>query len=467
LEVNPFEALKLNPQLNRAITELGYTQPTEIQALAIPQILAGHDILGIAQTGTGKTAAFLLPILMKIKYAQGMHMRALILAPTRELVMQIDKELAQLAQFTDVRHVALFGGLGPKTQIEAIQKGIDMIVATPGRFMDLYLKEEIVVKELKILVLDEADKMMDMGFMPQIRSILEVIPSKKRQNLLFSATFPPRVEQLSNEFLEAPLKIEVAPQATTAKNITQKLYELPNFKTKINLLELILRGTDEEFNRVIIFTRTKEFADNIYKFLERKVVGDWEIKVIHSNKGQNTRINAMEAFKEGNIRILVTTDVAARGIDIPKVSHVINFDVPLIYEDYVHRIGRTGRANQVGEAITFMTMAEAYHIKKIEGIIKMEIPKFDLPQELKIEQTPPEEKKAMLLQIDNQKKREDPTFKGAFHEKKKETQQKIAKAVHQKVQKDKKNSNTKSSQAMGSKFNPKNKNNARSGQKKR
>ncbi len=465
LEINPFEIFNLNPQLYRAIAEAGYTEPTEIQAMAIPQILAGHDILGIAQTGTGKTAAFLLPILMKVKYAQGLHMRALILAPTRELVMQIDKELEQLAQFTDIRHVALYGGLGPKGQIEAISKGVDMIVATPGRFMDLYLKGEITVKELKILVLDEADKMMDMGFMPQIRSILEVIPSKKRQNLLFSATFPPRVELLSNEFLEAPLKIEVAPQASTAKNISQKLYELPNFKTKINLLELILRGTDEEFNRVIIFTRTKEFADNIFKFLERKVVGDWEIKVIHSNKGQNTRINAMEAFKEGNIRILVTTDVAARGIDIPKVSHVINFDVPLIYEDYVHRIGRTGRANQIGEAITFMTLAEQYHIKKIEGIIKMEIPKFDLPLALKIEQTPPEEKKAMLLQIDNQKKREDPTFKGAFHEKKKETQQKIAKATHLKAQKDKKTNSFSKQNSIGAKSNSKFSKSAKTGRK--
>ncbi|MES2796724.1 MAG: DEAD/DEAH box helicase [Bacteroidota bacterium] len=449
MEINPFEAFNLNPQLYNAIKEAGYTEPTEIQKLAIPQILAGHDILGIAQTGTGKTAAFLLPILMKIKYAQGMHMRALILAPTRELVMQIDKELAQLAQFTDIRHVALFGGLGPKTQIEIINKGVDIIVATPGRFLDLYLKGEITVKELKILVLDEADKMMDMGFMPQIRKILEVIPSKKRQNLLFSATFPPRVENLSNEFLEFPLKIEAAPQASTAKSIHQKLYELPNFKTKINLLELLLRGTDETFNRVIVFTRTKEFADNIFKFLERKVVGDWDIKVIHSNKGQNTRINAMEAFKEGNIRVLVTTDVASRGIDIPKVSHVINFDVPLIYEDYVHRIGRTGRAQEIGEAITFMTSAEEYHVKKIEEIIKQEIPRHVLPVDLRIEQTPPEEKKAMLLEIDNQKKKADPTFKGAFHEKKKETQIKIAKAAELKAKKEK-NSGSKQSQGLKS-----------------
>jgi ATP-dependent RNA helicase RhlE len=441
LENQTFEDFKLNRQLLNAVEEAGYTQPTEIQKLTIPQIIAGQDILGIAQTGTGKTAAYLLPTLMHIKYAQGMNVRALIMAPTRELVMQIDEELSKLGKYTDVRHVALYGGLGPKTQIENIQKGVDIIVATPGRFMDLYLKGEIVVKELKILILDEADKMMDMGFMPQIRRLLEVIPSKKRQNLLFSATFPPRVEELSNEFLEYPTKIEASPQEMAASTVTQKLYEVPNFKTKINLLELLLRGTDEEFNRVMIFTRTKAFADNIFKFLERKVVGDWEIKVIHSNKGQNTRINAMEAFKEGNIRILVSTDVACRGIDIPKVSHVINFDVPLIYEDYIHRIGRTGRAQQVGEAITFMTMAEEYHIGKIEKIIKTTIPRIPLPTDLNIEGTPGDEKKAMLLEIDNQKKREDPTFKGAFHEKK--NAKVIKAAILKKKEKDEKKENTK------------------------
>ncbi len=413
-----FNDFDLNRQLLDAVAEQGYTRPTEIQIQAIPQILAGHDVLGIAQTGTGKTAAYLLPLLMRIKYAQGSYVRALILAPTRELVMQIAQELAKLSQFTDIRHVAIYGGLGPKSQIEAIEKGVDIIVATPGRFMELYAKEVIYTKELKHLILDEADKMMDMGFMPQIRNILEIIPSKKRQNLLFSATFPPKVEHLSHEFLEFPLKIEVAPQATTAQNVSQKLYELPNFKTKINLLEQLLLGTDAEFSRVIIFTRTKEYADNIYKFLERKVLGDWDVRVIHSNKGQNTRINAMEAFKEGNVRVLVTTDVASRGIDIPKVSHVINFDVPLIYEDYVHRIGRTGRASEVGEAITFMTIAEAYHIAKIEKLIRQPIPRAALPEHLKIEPTSAEEQKALLLEIDNQRKRDDPNFKGAFHEKK-------------------------------------------------
>ena len=257
-----FEDFELNRQLLNAIEEAGYQAPTPIQEQAIPLVMNGHDVLGIAQTGTGKTAAYLLPILMKVKYAQGTDMRVLILAPTRELVMQIDKAVTDLAKYTDIRHVALYGGLGPKTQIETLQKGIDIIVATPGRFMDIYLKGEIPVKELKTLVLDEADKMMDMGFMPQIRKILEVIPSKKRQNLLFSATFPERVEKLSYEFLEFPHKVEVSPQATTASMVKQSLYEVPNFMTKINLLGMLMRD-HERFNRTIIFCRSKEFADNI------------------------------------------------------------------------------------------------------------------------------------------------------------------------------------------------------------
>jgi ATP-dependent RNA helicase RhlE len=412
-----FEDFDLNRQLLNAIEDAGYQTPTPIQEQTIPMILAGHDVLGIAQTGTGKTAAYLLPILMKVKYAQGTAMRALILAPTRELVMQIDEAVTQLAKYTDLRHVALIGGLGPKTQIETLQKGIDIIIATPGRFMDIYLKGEINTKELKTLVLDEADKMMDMGFMPQIRKILEVIPSKKRQNLLFSATFQPRVENLSHEFLEFPTKVEVSPENMTATMVKQRLFEVPNFLTKINLLGLLMKDK-ETFNRTIIFCRSKEIADNIFKYLGRKIVGEDKIRVIHANKGQNTRINSMEDFKEGNIQVLVSTDVAARGIDIQMVSHVINFDVPLIYEDYVHRIGRTGRANHTGEAITFITEAEEYHIKKIEKIIKMQIPREPLPEGLEVLQTPFVEKQIMLREIDEQRKREDPNFKGAFHEKK-------------------------------------------------
>lgn len=415
MEITSFDDFALNRQLLNAIADAGYTTPTPIQQKTIPLILGNHDVLGIAQTGTGKTAAYVLPLLMKVKYAQGKNPRALILAPTRELVMQIDEAIAQLAKYTDLRHIALYGGLGPKTQIAALDAGIDIIVATPGRFMDLYLTESIVTKELKTMILDEADKMMDMGFMPQIRKILEVIP-RKRQNLLFSATFPEKVERLSAEFLEAPVRVEVTPQATAAEMVTQTLYEVPNFRTKISLLEELVER--EAFERGIVFTRSKTTAENVYKFLQRKVVEEGQVRVIHANKGQNTRINSMEAFKEGSVKILVATDVAARGIDVAEVSHVINFDVPLIYEDYVHRIGRTGRANRSGQAITFMTPPEAYHIQKIEKIIRMPIPREALPANVEVTETPFDEQQAMLREIDEQRKKEDPTFKGAFHEKK-------------------------------------------------
>jgi ATP-dependent RNA helicase RhlE len=412
-EIRTFEDFKLNKQLLMAIKDLGYEEPSPIQKKAIPLIQAGHDVLGIAQTGTGKTAAFVLPLLMKVKFAQGEHPRALIFAPTRELVMQIDKVVKELSKYTDIRHVCLYGGIGPKTQIEEVQKGVDLIVATPGRFMDIYRQGHILTKHIKTMVLDEADKMMDMGFMHQIRSILEVIPVK-RQNLLFSATMPEKVLKLSEEFLEFPEVAEVAPSATTVETIRQIQYRVPNQKTKINLLQYLLQDK-EVLNRVIVFAKTKETAENIFKFLSRKV--EPNTKVIHSNKGQNTRINSMESFKEGGVRVLVSTDVAARGIDVSMVSHVINFDVPLIYEDYVHRIGRTGRASNEGEAITFVTEDDVYHIEKIEKLIRQEILVEPLPLDLIIEATSKEEKQKMLREIDNQKKKEDPTFKGAFHEK--------------------------------------------------
>eukprot|EP00095_Tigriopus_kingsejongensis_P000717 maker-scaffold975_size74594-snap-gene-0.1 protein:Tk00717 transcript:maker-scaffold975_size74594-snap-gene-0.1-mRNA-1 annotation:"dead deah box helicase" len=334
-----FDDFKLNKQLLTAVEEAGYSEATEIQEKAIPMILAGHDVLGIAQTGTGKTAAFLLPILMQIKYAQGDHPRCLILAPTRELAIQIDEAVGVLAKNTDIRHLAIYGGVGPKTQIEVLNQGVDILVATPGRFMDLYLRGEVNTRQIKMMVLDEADKMMDMGFMHQIRKILEVIP-RKRKNLLFSATFPEKVELLSEEFLEAPMRIEATPQATAAETVTQSLFLLPNFMTKINMLGYLFQR-DNTIKRAIIFTRSKLIADNVYKYLYRKVLKEDEIRVIHANKGQNTRLNSINAFKEGSIRVLVATDVAARGIDVAEVSHVINFDVPVIYEDYVHRVGRT------------------------------------------------------------------------------------------------------------------------------
>jgi ATP-dependent RNA helicase RhlE len=406
--------LKLNPQLLRAVEESGFQDPTEIQQKCIPLILGGQQVIGIAQTGTGKTAAYLLPLLMKVKYAQGTEARAVILVPTKELVVQVADHAARLAKYTDLRIVHLYGGVGPKTQLDSLHQGVDIIIATPGRFLELYLKKEIPTKQIKTMVLDEADRMMDMGFMPQLKRILEVIPTKK-QNLLFSATFSARIDRLAQDFLEFPVKVEVTMQSTPSKQVEQELYHVPNRMTKIHFVEHLLQDK-EEFNRVIIFTRTKEVANNLTNYLERKKLGP--VRVIHSNKGQNSRINAMNEFKEGDLRILVSTDVSARGIDVLKVSHVINFDVPIIYEDYVHRIGRTGRAFQEGKAITLVTKAEEYHIKKIEKIIREKIKVKKLPSEIVIEETFKDEAQEMAKEIDLQKRREDPTFKGAFHERK-------------------------------------------------
>lgn len=417
-EISTFDNFKLNKQLLNAVDDLGYEKPSLIQQKAIPLITAGHDVMGIAQTGTGKTAAFVLPILMKIKYAQGNDPRALIIAPTRELILQIEQNVRELAKYTDLRHVAVYGGIGPKTQIEQIQAGVDLLLATPGRFMDIYLKGHINTKQIKTLVLDEADKMMDMGFMPQIRKILEVIPVKK-QNLLFSATMPEKVIKLSEEFLEFPEVAEVTPQASTVNTIDQILYQVPNVKTKIRFLEELLKS--KKLSRIMIFTKTKTTADNVFKYLDRKGFGP--VRVIHGNKGQNSRINAINEFREGHLRILVSTDVTSRGIDISMVTHVINFDVPIIYEDYVHRIGRTGRAENEGIAITFANQAEMHHIKNIEQLIKQEIPEKKLPDNVEIAPTGREEQREINFELDLIKRKNDPDFKGAFHEKKKKFSQ--------------------------------------------
>jgi len=411
--ITSFESFNLNKQLLSAIADQGFVTPTEIQQKCIPLVLGGQEVIGIAQTGTGKTAAYLLPVLMKVKYAQGDEPRAVILAPTKELTIQIAEHALELAKFTDLRILAVYGGIGPKTQIQRLREGIDILIATPGRFTELYMKGELPTTHIQFLVLDEADRMMDMGFMHQLRKILEVVP-RKRQNLLFSATFSSRVEKLSEEFLEFPIKIEVTPQATTAKQVEQEIYHIPNLKTKMNFLEYLLQDK-EKFNRVMIFTRTKDVANNVFNFLDRKELGP--LKVIHSNKGQNSRINAINEFKDGTLRILVSTDVTARGIDVIKVSHVINFDVPVLHEDYVHRIGRTGRAFQEGKAITFVTKSELYHIEKIEKLIREKIPVKKLPEQVEVTKTPFAEAQAMALDIDWQKKKEDPDFKGAFHEK--------------------------------------------------
>lgn len=416
-----FDDFKFNRQILNAIADSGYTEPTPIQQKAIPPILNGQDVMGIAQTGTGKTAAYVLPLVMKLKYAQGEHARALILSPTRELAMQIEENIRKYSVYTDLRTVVVYGGIGPKTQIEQINKGVDIIVATPGRFMDIYLAGHIQTKPLQVLVLDEADKMMDMGFMPQINRILEVVP-RKRQNLLFSATMSDKVHNLSANFLEFPIVVEVTPQATPAQTVKQQLYHVPNIKTKINLLKHLL-NEEGNISKLIVFCKTRTAAEDVYKFLLRRF-GEKEVRVLHANKGQNTRINSINSFREDEVKILVATDVASRGIDVSNVSHVINFDVPVVIEDYVHRIGRTGRALQEGEAITFCNPAEEYYIGKIEKLIRQTIQVQPLPEDVFVEQTPYEERQDQAREIDLQKRRENPDFKGAFHEKKTATQRK-------------------------------------------
>jgi ATP-dependent RNA helicase RhlE len=408
-----FEELKLTRQFLDAVNELGYESPSEIQEKVIPRVLGGQDVIGIAQTGTGKTAAYVLPLLQLLKYPQGDEPRALILVPTKELVVQVEEQIQSLCKYTELRYVALYGGVGPKTQIEIIKKGVDIIVATPGRFLEIYAKRVIIPKKIKHVVLDECDRMMDMGFWPQLREIQEKLPQKKQQ-LLFSATFPERVERIADNFLLFPSRVEVTPQATPATTVEQRVYMVPNFKTKLNLLMHLLEG--DEMKRVMVFVRTKADATSMGKFMERSNVG--EIRFLHSNIGQNSRMNAIKEFKDGNVRILVSTDVTARGIDVFEVSHVVNFQVPGHYEDYVHRIGRTGRAFKTGVAISFVDQSEEYHLTNIQKIIRQTIPVFEIPEAVKIEKTEPEEKQDHAREMDRQKRLDDPDFKGAFHEKK-------------------------------------------------
>jgi ATP-dependent RNA helicase RhlE len=412
--MSTFEDLKISKSVLKAIEELGFTEPTPIQEKAIPMIRSGVDVLGIAQTGTGKTAAYFIPLIMKLVKAEGKDPRAVVLVPTRELAIQVGEDLEDLIKFTNLRKATVYGGIGWTKHADLIKPGIDILVATPGRLWDLYRAEAVSLKKIKTLIIDEADRMLDMGFMPQIRNFLEVLPLK-RQNLLFSATFNEKVEEMSHEFLDFPERVEVAPSATPAELINQVYYKVPNFQTKLNLINYLLRD-EETFSRVIIFVGTKENAEHVFKIIKRRSEG--EKRIMHSNKGQSTRLNAINAFKSGVVRILITTDISSRGIDVEMISHVINFDLPSNHEDYVHRIGRTARANNVGTAITLVNPAEENNLHKIEALIRMEIPQLELPADLDLVVTKKEESQDQLREIDRQKRIADPTFKGAFHEKK-------------------------------------------------
>ncbi len=409
-----FEDLKISKSILKAIEELGFTEATPIQEKAIPMIRSGADVLGIAQTGTGKTAAYLIPVIMKLVKAEGNDPRAIILAPTRELAIQVGEDLRDLTRFTNLRAATVYGGIGWTKHAELIKPGVDILVATPGRLWDLYRAEAVSLKKVKTLIIDEADRMLDMGFIPQIRNFLEVLPVK-RQNLLFSATFNEKVETMSHEFLDFPERVEVAPSATPAELIDQYYYSVPNFQTKLNLINYLLRD-EETYSRVIVFVGTKENAEMVFKIIKRRSEG--EKRILHSNKGQSTRLNAINAFKSGIVRVLITTDISSRGIDVESVSHVINFDLPQNHEDYVHRIGRTARANNTGTAISLINPAEELNLRKIEDLIRMKVQRLELPDDLEIMATKKEESQDQLREIDRQKRAADPTFKGAFHEKK-------------------------------------------------
>jgi ATP-dependent RNA helicase RhlE len=410
-----FEELKVAKSILKSLDDIGFKEPTPIQEQAMPKINSGANVVGVAQTGTGKTAAYLLPLLTRLRKPEGNDPRVVILVPTRELSIQVGEDVAELTTRSELRHAAVYGGIGWTKHAEILEPGIDILVATPGRLRDLYNNGVLSLKKVKYLVIDEADRMLDMGFMPQLRKLFDILP-RKRQNLLFSATFSENVEKLAEEFLDFYEKLEVSPSATPVEEVTQLAYKVPNYRTKLNLLKYLLldEGT---FSRIIIFVKTKEHADGVYKVVKRKVEG--EIRILHSNKAQSTRINAIQAFKHGEVRVLITTDVSARGMDASMVSHVINFDVPSDYENYVHRIGRTARAGNRGNAITFIAPSEEWHWEKIKELIRMEIPLQELPEGVEVVETDFDERQRQLREIDRQRKIDDPSYQGAFHQRKK------------------------------------------------
>ncbi|MEG1949879.1 MAG: DEAD/DEAH box helicase [Odoribacter sp.] len=405
-----FNDLNIDKQILMALEEAGFETPTPIQEQAYSIIRSGKDVIGIAQTGTGKTLAYLIPILMKLHYAQGLYPRAIVIVPTRELVVQVCESVELLTEFMDIRCVGIYGGTNIRTQQAAVYEGVDLLVATPGRFMDIYMNGIIRTGQVKTVVVDEADRLMDLGFMPQLRSILEVIP-EKHQTLLFSATFSIIIAEMAKEFLTAdPVRVETVSHATPVEFVTQLRYDVPNIATKINLLKSIL-ADKEEFCRVMIFTETKKNADRIVE----KLADHWkdELSVLHSNKAQNSRLNALRAFKEGKRRIMVSSDVAARGIDVQDVSHVINFDIPSIPEEYVHRIGRTARAGKEGVAISFVSAKEEAKFDDIEKMIGQQIQLLKLPENLEISDLLMDEEKIQSANIVYQ--RGKPKGGGAFH----------------------------------------------------
>ena len=368
----PFTALKLHPALQKGIKELGFIRPTPIQADAIPPAMEGRDVLACAQTGSGKTAAFLLPILNKLIDRPRGTTRALVLAPTRELAAQILEDLNDLAVHTPLTGASIFGGVGMGPQEHAFRTGVDVLIATPGRLLDHLRAPYAKLTHLEFLVLDEADRMLDMGFLPEIRKILRYVPAK-RQTLFFSATMPPPIAALTGEMLRHPVTIQRERQAAPASGITQAVYPVSQGLKPVLLVDLLRRG---DVKQALVFTRTKHRANRLADHLVKAGV---RAERIHGNRSQSQRTAALEGFKNGTFPVLVATDIAARGIDVDELGHVVNFDVPLVPDDYIHRVGRTGRAEATGDAFTFVSPEEEPNLRDIERAIGRRLPRVTVP----------------------------------------------------------------------------------------
>lgn len=366
---NTFSEIGLADPILRALTERKHTEPTPIQIKAISHLIQGRDVMGIAQTGTGKTGAFALPLLHHLeheKFGKSRHPKALILAPTRELAIQIGDEIREYGKFVKARHTVIFGGVKQGSQIAALERGVDIVVATPGRLMDLHRQRKVSFDEVRYLVLDEADRMLDMGFIHEMRKIVQSLP-KDRQSLLFSATMPKTIAKISKEFLTDPIEVSVAPQSTPISRIDQEVYHV-SANEKRDLLAQVL--DDPDMKRVIVFVRMKHRANRVVENLGKVGI---RAEAIHGNKSQNARQAALKQFKNGQVRVLVATDIAARGIDVDSITHVINYELPNEPESYVHRIGRTARAGATGKAIAFCDSSEVAFLRDIEKLIGQHI----------------------------------------------------------------------------------------------
>ncbi len=360
-----FKSLGLSDALLKAISKKGYTTPSPIQQKAIPVVLERKDVLASAQTGTGKTAGFTLPMLQILSNGHQQRnrpIRALILTPTRELAAQVLEDVKTYSEFVDIRSMVIFGGVNANPQIRTLRQGVDILVATPGRLLDLHSQKALSLSSVEILVLDEADRMLDMGFLRDIKKILALMP-KRRQNLLFSATFSKEIKQLAGSFLHHPVMVEATPENTTAEKVSQKVYRTNKSRKTDLVVKLISEG---DWEQVLIFTRTKHGANRLSQKLEKARITS---AAIHGNKSQGARTKALAGFKSGKVRVLVATDIAARGLDIPLLPHVINYELPNIPEDYVHRIGRTGRAGASGEAISIVSVDENEYVRGIEKLL--------------------------------------------------------------------------------------------------